>query len=66
MGQSIGSVIKPEELRVLQMLACGRTLTVDEIAEHLGCDECDVRERMTMLSTLTGMQFTVPASWGNA
>lgn len=66
MGQSIVSLIKPEELRVLQLLAAGRSLTVDELTEYLDCDEDEVRDRMAHLAMLTGVQFTVPANWGHA
>lgn len=66
MGQSIVSVIKPEELHVLHMLACGRTLTVDELTGFLDCDEAAVRDRMAYLSMLTGCEFTVPVEWGHA
>ena len=66
MGQSIASKLKPEEMLVLQLLACGQMLTVDDLIEHLGCAEDEVRDRMAYLSTLTGCNFTVPAQWGHA
>lgn len=66
MGQSVASVIKPEELHVLLLLRSGRVLSADEVAEHLDCDEFVALERMVFLSALTGLQIEMPAQWGHA
>lgn len=66
MGQSLYSVMSREEINVLCMLANGARLTEDDVAEVLGCDEGDVRERMNRLMLLTGFSFVVPLEWGHA
>lgn len=60
MGQSLCSVMLPEEINVLCMLANGARLSVPDVAEILDCAECDVPERMSRLSLLTGVQLEMP------
>lgn len=67
MGQSLGSVMSREEVDVLCMLAKGARLSIEDVAEALGCDADDVPVRMNRLSSLTGVQLEVQVPvWGNA
>ncbi len=66
MGQSIASKLKPEELQVLHLLACGQTLTVDDLTGHFGCGEDEVCERMAYLSMMTGYDLVASTQRWNA
>lgn len=67
MGQSLSSVMTPEEINVLCMLANGARLSPGEVADVLGCSEEDVAGRMSRLSSLIGYQlWTHYPAWGCA
>lgn len=67
MGQSLGSVMSSEEVNVLCMLANGARLSVDDVADILGCASDEVAHRMSRLSVLTGVQLeTQVPFWGHA
>lgn len=54
MGQSLVSVFTPQEVEVLLKLANGHSLSVDDVALTLGCEEDEVHERMFRISSLIG------------